>query len=460
VVYSDYECPFCKKVEATYDAIKEKYGPQKLRVIWKHNPLPFHKSARAAHVASETVFRLGGNDAFWKYHHLQFENNKALTPENYEAWAAQSGVDKAKFKAEFDKQTYAAKIDEDLNAGKAVGVKGTPAQFVNGIFLSGAQPQQKFEQLIDEQLAAADKLVASGTPADKVYVKLSQENKAKNPAPAEAEKPKQQAPVDDKTVWKVPVGDSPANGPADALITIVEFSDFECPFCAKVEPTLEQLKKDYAGKIRLVWKHRPLPFHKRATPASILSIEAAKQKGPEAFWAAHALLFKNQKALQDADLEKYAGELGLDVEKAKKAMAENAYASVIQADSDLADDLEASGTPHFFVNGRRLLGAQPPEKFKALIDEEMAKAFKLFDDDGTGKVSLKNLRRVARELGENLSDDELQAMIDEFDKDGSGFLERQECVAALAKLGSKLTLQDVDKDGDNRISFEEVTKRY
>jgi protein-disulfide isomerase len=64
VVYSDYECPFCKKVEATYDAIKEKYGPQKLRVIWKHNPLPFHKSARPAHVASETVFRLGGNDAF------------------------------------------------------------------------------------------------------------------------------------------------------------------------------------------------------------------------------------------------------------------------------------------------------------------------------------------------------------------------------------------------------------
>jgi protein-disulfide isomerase len=374
VVYSDYECPFCSKVEATYDAIKEKYGPEKLRVIWKHNPLPFHKAARPAHIASETVFRLGGNDAFWKYHKLQFQNNKALTPENFEAWAAQSGVDKAKFKAEFDKQSFAAKIDEDLASGKPIGVRGTPAQFINGIFLSGAQPQAKFEQIIDEQLAAAQKLIASGTPADKVYVKLSQENKAKNPAPAEAEKPKQQAPVDDKTVWKVPVGDSPADGPADALITIVEFSDFECPFCSKVEPTIEQLKKDYEGKIRVVWKHRPLPFHKRATPASILSIEALNQKGIKSFWEAHHLLFKNQKALSDDDLAKYAGELGLDVEKVKAAIAENKYASIIQADSDLADDLEASGTPHFFVNGRRVKGAQPVDAFKAVIDEELKKA--------------------------------------------------------------------------------------
>lgn len=374
VLYSDYECPFCSKVEATLEGLKAKYGPQQLRIIWKHNPLPFHKNARGAHLATETAFRLGGNDAFWKMHKVVFENNKGgLNADNYMKWAGEAGLDVAKFKASFEKEEFAAKIDQDMAGGKTVGVRGTPASFINGIFLSGAQPQPKFEQIIDEQLAAA-KALGSSVPADKVYAKLSTENKAKAPPTPEADKAKEKPAADDKTVWKVPVGNSPHKGAADALVTIVEFSDFECPFCSKVEPTIDEILKTYDGKVRVVWKHRPLPFHKRATPASILTLEALAQKGLPGFWAAHALLFKNQRALSDEDLAKYAGELGLDVEKAKAAISGNKYIDVINADQELADDLEASGTPHFFVNGRRLVGAQPVEKFKAIIDEEIKNA--------------------------------------------------------------------------------------
>ncbi len=375
VLYSDYQCPYCSRVEATYAQLKEKYGPDKLRVIWKHNPLPFHKDARPAHLAAETVFRLGGSKAFWKFHEKAFANQKALTPENFEAWAAEAGVDKAKFKASFDKKEFDAKIDADVASGKPIGVTGTPAQFVNGVFLSGAQPVEKFTALIDEQLKAAQDKMAAGVKADKVYVELSKENLAKAPPakPRGDDKP-QQPQQDDKTVWKVPVGDSPVKGNPNAQVTVVIFSDFQCPFCSKVEPTFAELEKTYGDKIRFVWKNQPLPFHPRAEPAAELTMEARAQKGDKGFWEAHDLLFKNQQKLSDEDLLGYAKELGLNVDKVKSAMADKKYAKSIAADQELADDLQASGTPHMFINGRRLVGAQPVEKFKAVIDEEIVKA--------------------------------------------------------------------------------------
>ncbi|WP_437785020.1 DsbA family protein [Sorangium sp. So ce1097] len=370
VVFSDFECPFCTRVEGTINQIKEKYGPEKLRIIWKNNPLPFHKNARPAALAAETVFRLGGSKAFWKFHELAFKNQKSLTPANFETWAAEAGVDKAKFKAAFDRQEYMAKIDADMAVGKSSGVTGTPASIINGVFLSGAQPLEKFTAVIDEQLKAAQAAIAAGTKPEKVYAKLAAENKAKAPPQKDRERPQE----DDKTVWKVPVGDSPTKGPATALVTIVEWSDFQCPFCTKVVPTIDELLKTYGDKVRFVWKNNPLPFHQRAEPAAELALEARAQKGEKGFWDAYYLLWKNQQKLSDEDLLGYAKELGLDVEKVKVAITTKKYGASIAADQELADDLQASGTPHFFINGRRLVGAQPIDKFKTIIDEEIKKA--------------------------------------------------------------------------------------
>jgi protein-disulfide isomerase len=369
VLFSDFECPFCSKVEATLTQLRQEYGPQKLRIVWKSSPLPFHKSAKPASVAAETVFRLKGSEAFWKFHEQAFQNQRALTPENFEAWAVQAGVDKAKYKAAFDKQEFAAKVDADLASSKAAGVSGTPASLINGILLSGAQPIDKFKAVIDEQLAAAAAAVKSGTKPEKVYAKLSTENKAKAPAAAA-----KQEPAEDKSVWKVPVGNSPAQGPDTALVTIVEFSDFQCPFCSRVVPTMEEVVKTYGDKVRFVWKHNPLPMHPRAEPASELTLEARAQKGDKGFWDAYNMLFKNQQKLADEDLLGYAKELGLDVDKVKDAIVNKKYNAQITADQDLSEDLQASGTPHFFINGRRLVGAQPIEKFKAVIDEEIKKS--------------------------------------------------------------------------------------
>jgi protein-disulfide isomerase len=377
VLFSDYECPFCSKVEATLNQLKEQYGPEKLRVVWKNNPLPFHKNARPASLAANTVFNLAGSAAFWKFHEKAFQNQKALTYENFEAWAAEAGVDKAKFKQAYDAKQFDSKIDDDMNVGKGAGVTGTPASLINGVFLSGAQPPDKFKAIIDEQLKAAEAKKAAGVKPDKIYVELSKENKAKNPPPKSRDEGQKQ---DDKTVWKIVVGENaPIKGNPNAPVTVVLFSDYQCPFCSKVEPTLEQLIKDYPEKVRVAWKDNPLGFHPRAEPAAELAREARAQKGDKGFWAAHDLLFKNQQKLADEDLLGYAKELGLDVDKVKAAISEKKYKSIFDADQEQAEAFQASGTPHMFINGRRIVGAQPIEKFKEIVDDELKKAQALLD---------------------------------------------------------------------------------
>lgn len=121
VLFSDFQCPFCTKVEATIDQLKEKYGKDKLRIVWKSNPLPFHQNARPASLAAETVFRLGGSAAFWKFHAAAFAGQQTLDYPHFEQWAVAAGVNKVKFKASYDKQEFAARIDADMAVGKSAG---------------------------------------------------------------------------------------------------------------------------------------------------------------------------------------------------------------------------------------------------------------------------------------------------------------------------------------------------
>jgi protein-disulfide isomerase len=375
VVFSDFQCPYCSRVEDTVSTIKTTYGKDKIRIVWKNAPLPFHPNAKPAAEAAQGTFVLAGNDAFWKFHDTAFKNQPGLSPENYVKWAKEAGVkDEAKFKQGLDAHTWADKVDKDQAVGKSIGANGTPHFMINGVALVGAQPLEKFKEVIDAQLTKAKAAMASGTKADKIYVEMSKQNKTAAPAQPEQAKKEAAPEEEDKSVWKVPVGDSPILGPDTALVTIVEFSDFQCPYCKKVEPQLKQIRDTYGDKVRLVWKHEPLPFHPRAEPAAEITMMAFKEKGSKGFWAAHDKLFDLQPKLEDSDLEGAAKELGLDVEKAKKAMSTHKYKELIEADSGLADDIKASGTPHFFVNGKRLVGAVPFEKFQAVIDEELKNA--------------------------------------------------------------------------------------
>ncbi len=175
-------------------------------------------------------------------------------------------------------------------------------------------------------------------------------------------------------VYAMPLGDSPVEGPKDAWVTIVEVSDFQCPFCGRAQPTLHQLRERYEKSVRFAFKHNPLPFHVHAMPAALAS-ECARAQGQ--FWPYASALFENQNALADSDLQEYARKTpGLDPAAFSQCFEKKNHAGRIRADMDLAKKLGVNGTPTFFVNGRLVVGAQPIENFAAIIDEELAKAKK------------------------------------------------------------------------------------
>jgi len=175
-------------------------------------------------------------------------------------------------------------------------------------------------------------------------------------------------------VWKVPADGAPLLGGALAPVTIVEFGDFQCGFCVRAERTLAQIRASYGDAVRIVWRDDPLPFHERANATAELAREARAEKGDAGFWAAHDALLAARGELSDGALESLSRRLGLDPTRVAAAIAQNRYEDGIDDDLEIADDVGAEGTPTFFINGRRLVGAQPLESWKPIIDSEIAHA--------------------------------------------------------------------------------------
>lgn len=167
---------------------------------------------------------------------------------------------------------------------------------------------------------------------------------------------------------EVPVGDAAVRGPEQAKVTIVEYSDFQCPFCARVLPTLNQIRETYGDQVRIVYKHLPLRIHPEAHGAAAAA-EAAGAQGK--FWEMHDRIFAGQRELSDAKYAEWARELGLDVERFERDRQSEAIRQRIARDEQEANRLGVSGTPAFFINGRFLSGAQPFDAFQRLIDEEL-----------------------------------------------------------------------------------------
>jgi protein-disulfide isomerase len=370
VLFGDFQCPFTGKILKTVQALEQKYGPSDLRIVWKELPLAFHVQARPAAEAGEAVLMLGQNDAFWRFWELALTHQDALSPASYETWAANAGVDLASYRRLLDAHAGAAKVDAGRTLAEHLGVTGTPTFVINGVVVQGAQPLDAIIAVVDAELVKARARLVGGVPPDVVYADAAKTNWKPIPPDDGDDEPK-----DDGTkVWFVPVAGAPVRGNKNALVTIVEFSDFQCPYCKRVEGTLKEVRAKYGDKVRLVWKDEPLPFHPHAMPAAELAREARAEKGEAGFWAAHDALFDAAPNLADDDLTALGKTLGLDAGRLKGALAQDRHAAKIHADQDLADDVNAAGTPHFFINGRRLVGAQPIAKFSAVIDEEIAHA--------------------------------------------------------------------------------------
>jgi protein-disulfide isomerase len=175
--------------------------------------------------------------------------------------------------------------------------------------------------------------------------------------------------VDVTYTFNLPVGTSPAKGPADAPITIIEFSDFQCPYCAKSGPLLEKVMAAYPGKVRLVFKQFPLRMHKFAEKAAIASLAARNQ---DKFWPMHDKLFENFRALNDAKIKQIAAEVGLDIARFEKDIANPALRQEMIADMQLGQKSGVRGTPTVFLNGQ-LVQQRSLAGFKAMIEKELKK---------------------------------------------------------------------------------------
>lgn len=358
VEFSDFECPFCQRVEPTLERLQHAYP--EVRLVWKDNPLPFHKQARNAANFARHLHTTLGNAAFWQAHDALFLHRVELGDAMYQTIARDMKAPWRGLERAMTSDQYNDVFRTSQALARDFGANGTPSFFINGHLLSGAQPYEKFEALVVQQLAVAKALVEQGTPKAEVYAKLmAQAQPAKGPELRRVEAPN---------------GKRPTKGPTDAKVVVTLFTDFECPFCERVNPTLVALQKHYPRDVKLEYRYHPLPFHTHAELAAEAAVEVFEQKGNAGFWKFHDLLFKNQRALERADLKRYAAQVGVDVHRFDQALDDHRHQRTVRADVAAAEAADMRGTPAFLINGYYLSGARSLDEFKELVDRAKREA--------------------------------------------------------------------------------------
>jgi protein-disulfide isomerase len=337
--------------------------------VFKDLPLTsIHPQAFKAHEAVRCTFELGGEDVYWQMHDRLFEAQQDWSgnPEHaalFAGYAGELGLDEAAFSACLNGGQQAAAVQADMEEAFELGVNGTPTFFIGGYPFSGAHPIQNFDQIIT--------LAENGQLRDAISEAI---------AAAQAQQKQQQqrptmAPAD------VPIGDAPIKGDPDAPITIVEYSDYQCPFCARHgEQTLPQLFKNYieTGQVRYVFKDFPLTsIHPQAIKAAEAARCAREVGGDDAYWKMHDRLFDGQGQWSGNPeyltvFKGYASELGLDGVLFDECLDSGRHAAGVEADLREGAGFGVSGTPAFFVNGQPLSGAQPYEVFVQVIEALLA----------------------------------------------------------------------------------------
>ena len=227
-----------------------------------------------------------------------------------------------------------------------------------------AENSEEFSKSMDAYLQNDQNVEKIFSAVERVHRK-KQEDMRKSMEEEQASKLEEQF----KNPVKIEVGQAPLKGPANAKVTIVEFSDFQCPFCKRGASIVEDVLKAYPNEVKLYFKHLPLSFHENAKPAAIASLAAHKQGK---FWEMHDKLFQNQSNLSEQSIQQYAKEIGLNMDKFQSDIKDEAIAKQVDADTELGQSLGVQGTPGFFVNGVLLSGAQPLPKFKEVIDRWLA----------------------------------------------------------------------------------------
>jgi protein-disulfide isomerase len=358
VLFGDLDCPHTRKAWRALETVKASFGDD-LRIVFHHRPLREHSNSLQAARVLAGVARIHGASAFFDVLHRVLQGEASLTPERliFELDAAGYGAAKlADLSAAGEPQVRA-----DLQLAGQFALKSTPFSFLNGQAIDGERTALELEQLLRDEQRSATWLSAAGVSRAALYATRTSNNLIGVGNAGESRS-------------CVPIGKSAARGPADALVTLVEFSDFECQYCKRVEPTLKVLLARYPKTLRLVWKDYPLPQHKSAQLLANFAADAFRRGSVSGFWAVHDGIFSQPDALDDGTLGALAGKAGLDGALLLISAHAGVHDAAIRADMKLGQRLGVNGTPTFFANGRRIEGALPLERFEALIQEELKTA--------------------------------------------------------------------------------------
>jgi protein-disulfide isomerase len=358
VVFSDYECPYCARADQMLGALEREYGAS-LRISARQFPLPQHAQAR---LAAQAALAAGEQGKFWPMHHMLFEHRRELARADLERYAGALGLDLPRFRATLDRGAVDAQIAADLELARRLQVGGTPTLYINGRPVAMPSPEN-LRSMIDEEIGAAQALTTAGVAPSQVYDTLTAHA-------AEAPPPPPPVAVAQDVTFQVPVDDAYQRGDRTAPVTLVVYSDYQCPVCARQLPVLEQLL-ERRRDVRLVVKDHPLALHKDAARLAEIA-RAAGEQGK--FWPMHRALLAHTSALAPADAEQLAREQGLDLRRFRAALRDHRAAASIARDAAEAVRLGAVGTPALFVNGRQYAGFVALEQLERLVEAARSEA--------------------------------------------------------------------------------------
>jgi protein-disulfide isomerase len=321
-----------------------------VRYVFKDFPLEqLHPQAKEA---AEAAHCAGEQGAYWAMHDQLFDSQESWGGQEdptpiFVGLARDLGLDDGALQECLDSGRFTQTVAADLAEGRALGVTGTPTFFINGYPLVGARAYEIF------QLAFG--LADAGRLSDAF---------AQAPTPT---------PI---PVGEIPTEGSPSKGDADAPVLMIEYSDYQCPYCSRyVQETLPLIEENYiqTGKVRYVFKDFPLSFHAQAS----LAAQAARCAGDQGdYWGMHDLLFANQQDWANDRAAQifsdYADQLGLDTGQFDSCLSSGSYEDEVNSEIQEGLSVGVSGTPAFFVNGQFISGAQPYQAFQQAIEAALS----------------------------------------------------------------------------------------
>lgn len=382
VVFSNYACTPCRRTWEVMRHLHEVYG-DKLRVIHRSVSI---KGYAANETAVDAALAANAQGKFWEMHWRLFAHAQDLSRPVLKAHARELGLDLKKFDEDMDTGAFTARRLRDQRAQEFLGVSAGPISFVNGVLVVGYRSEQAWHELVDHELAVARRELKEGVKPGEMYAHLqrtaidgpirlgsaTQKNlpKAKPKAKAPGQDIPQKNP-DPSLRYQVRGNLEHGVGPKDAPVLVVEFTDFQCPYCkAAHNERFGELRNLYKGKLRWESRNLPLPIHPSAPGAARAAWAAGKQGK---YWAYHEGLMSSGSRLGQRRFAAIAQELGLDLERFKSDQSSREAKEAIKHDEAFAMSLGVNATPSIFVNGRFLPGLRSLATYKSLIDDELAK---------------------------------------------------------------------------------------